>query len=123
LTFITICCTASLATFQSKWELGVSGLNGFLLFLLFFILILTVFLLTVPLVFDKWDKLPTLNRWIGVPRSTWIFLITGTALSLLSALMVTVSGEFGVVWSADQDIPMTGEVLTSGPVSKSIVPT
>lgn len=97
LTFITICCTASLAAFQSKWELGVSGLNGFLLFLLFFILILTVFLLTVPLVFDKWDKLPTLNRWIGVPRSTWIFLITGIGLSLLSALMVTVSGELDVV--------------------------
>jgi hypothetical protein len=70
-----------------------AGLNGFLFFLLFLVLALLIFLLVVPLVFDRWDKWAGVNRWLSEPRAAWILLITGTTLSLLSAMMVIISGK------------------------------
>jgi len=70
-----------------------AGLNGFLFFLLFLVLALLILLLVVPLVFDRWDKWAGANRWLSEPRATWILLITGTMLSLLSAMMIIISGE------------------------------
>nr|XP_019047949.1 hypothetical protein I302_04569 [Kwoniella bestiolae CBS 10118]OCF26879.1 hypothetical protein I302_04569 [Kwoniella bestiolae CBS 10118] len=89
-TFLAICTTGAVAGFQAKW-VGVSGGTGFVLFLLLLSFILSVFLLVVPIVYDRWDRLKRPAQFLNQTRSTFILHAFGTFLMLLSAFIVTIS--------------------------------
>ncbi|KAK4684351.1 hypothetical protein P7C73_g5831, partial [Tremellales sp. Uapishka_1] len=89
-TFLALCTMAAVASFQHKW-VGVSGGTGFTLFLLIVSFILTVLLLVVPIVYDRWDKLKRVAQFLNQTRSTFILHAFGTALMLLAAFIVTIS--------------------------------
>nr|XP_019009744.1 uncharacterized protein I206_05304 [Kwoniella pini CBS 10737]OCF48525.1 hypothetical protein I206_05304 [Kwoniella pini CBS 10737] len=89
-TFLAICTMGAVAAFQSKW-FSVSGGTGFVLFLLLLAFLLSAFLMIVPIVYDRWDKLKSPARFLGQTRSTFILHAFGTFLLLLCAFIVTIS--------------------------------
>ncbi|WRT68953.1 uncharacterized protein IL334_005935 [Kwoniella shivajii] len=89
-TFLAICTMGAVAGFQSKW-FKVSGGTGFVLFLLLLSFILSSFLMVVPIIYDRWDKLRRPAQFLGQTRSTFILHAFGTFIMLLSAFIVTIS--------------------------------
>nr|XP_018259072.1 uncharacterized protein I303_08615 [Kwoniella dejecticola CBS 10117]OBR81230.1 hypothetical protein I303_08615 [Kwoniella dejecticola CBS 10117] len=88
--FLAICTMGAVAGFQAKW-FSVSGGTGFVLFLLLLSFLLSAFLMIVPIVYDRWDRLKSPARFLGQTRSTFILHAFGTFLMLLSAFIVTIS--------------------------------
>lgn len=74
-------------------RIDTAGLNGFMLFLLFILLIIPTVMMTIPLVFDRWDRMATMNRWLLIPRVAWILFACGSLVSWLAAMLLTISGE------------------------------
>lgn len=92
-------------------DINVAGGTGFVLFLLLLSFSLTVILMVVPIVYDRYDLFPllypilvliVLDRWdklkrpaqfLAQTRSTLILHAFGTFLMLLAAFIVTISGE------------------------------
>ncbi|KAL1406041.1 hypothetical protein Q8F55_007724 [Vanrija albida] len=91
LTFIAICTMGAVAGFQSKWLKTVSGGTGFTLFLLLLSFILSCILLTIPIVYDRWDRLKRSAQFLSQPRSKLILGIFGAILMLIAAFIVTIS--------------------------------
>ncbi|KAG9091744.1 hypothetical protein FS749_016315 [Ceratobasidium sp. UAMH 11750] len=91
-TFIAICCFASVAAFQARWKVGPSGLSGFALFVGITSFFLSAFLLTVPVVYDKWDRLVRLARALQEVRVMFILATAGLVWSLLISFITTISG-------------------------------
>lgn len=89
-TFIAVCTMGAVAGFQAKW-FSVSGGTGFVLFLLLLSFSLTVILMVVPIVYDRWDKLKRPAQFLAQTRSTLILHAFGTFLMLLAAFIVTIS--------------------------------
>ncbi|KAI0261546.1 hypothetical protein BC834DRAFT_468820 [Gloeopeniophorella convolvens] len=89
--FLAMCCFASVASFQAKWHIGPSGLSGFALFVSITGIFLSLFLLLVPLVNEKYDKLTRVARAIKEIRASFVLVGTGTAFSLLIAFISTIS--------------------------------
>ncbi|WVQ64016.1 uncharacterized protein L199_002175 [Kwoniella botswanensis] len=89
-TFLAICTMGAVAGFQAKW-VGVSGGTGFTLFLLLLSFVLSTFLLVVPIVYDRWDRLKRPAQFLNQTRSTFILHAFGSFLMLLSAFIVTIS--------------------------------
>ncbi|OWT38574.1 hypothetical protein C362_03540 [Cryptococcus neoformans Bt1] len=89
-TFIAVCTMGAVAGFQAKW-LSVSGGTGFVLFLLLLSFSLTVTLMVVPIVYDRWDKLKRPAQFLAQTRSTLILHAFGTFLMFLAAFIVTIS--------------------------------
>lgn len=91
ISFVVICCLGSLAAFQKKWAIGVSGLVGFMLFLSLLLFFLSLFLLIPPILYDRHDKLGGLARFLKERRSQWVLQAVGAGGSLIGAVVLTAS--------------------------------
>ncbi|KIY53791.1 hypothetical protein FISHEDRAFT_32687 [Fistulina hepatica ATCC 64428] len=89
--FLAMCCFASVAAFQAKWGVGPSGLSGFALFVSIAGIFHAAFMLLVPVIYEKYDRLSTLARALKEVRVRFILTTTGLAFSLLIAFVVTIS--------------------------------
>ncbi|KAG5716478.1 hypothetical protein E4T56_gene9642 [Termitomyces sp. T112] len=89
--FLAMACFASVASFQAKWKVGPSGLTGFALFISITGMFLSAFMLAVPVVNEKHDKLVRLARALKEVRVGFILTGTGVAASLLISFIVTIS--------------------------------
>ncbi|KAK0193619.1 hypothetical protein F5146DRAFT_1031459 [Armillaria mellea] len=89
--FLAMACFASVASFQAKYDVGPSGLSSFTLFLTVLGMLVASFMLAVPVIYEKYDKLATLARAMKVPRVSFILTGAETSLSLLIAFIVTIS--------------------------------
>lgn len=89
--FLAMACFASLAAFQSKWKVGPSGLTGFAIFITIVSLVLSLFLMAVPVIYDKWNKFNRLARAMKEDRVQFILIGLGTITTLLISFIVTIS--------------------------------
>lgn len=89
--FIAMCCFASVASFQAKWGVGPTFLSGFAVFVSVSGIVLSLFMLLVPVVDVKYGKLTRLARALSELRVAFILSGTGTTFSLLIAFIVTIS--------------------------------
>ncbi|KAA1467359.1 hypothetical protein DENSPDRAFT_832379 [Dentipellis sp. KUC8613] len=89
--FLAMCCFASVAAFQAKFHVGPSGLTGFALFVSITGIFLALFLMLVPVVYEKYDKLTRLARALKEVRVSFILTGTGVTFSLLLAFITTIS--------------------------------
>jgi hypothetical protein len=89
--FLAMCCFASVAGFQAKRQVGPSGLTGFTLFITIAGIFLSTFMLLVPVIYEKYDKLMTIARLMKEVRVGFILTGTGTIVSLLISFIVTIS--------------------------------
>ncbi|KIY64050.1 hypothetical protein CYLTODRAFT_469764 [Cylindrobasidium torrendii FP15055 ss-10] len=89
--FLAMCCFASVAAFQAKWKVGPSGLSAFTLFMTILGIFIASFMLAVPVVYERYDKLARLARIMKELRVGFILTGTGSTLSLLIAFIVTIS--------------------------------
>lgn len=103
--FLAMCCFASVASFQSKWKIGVckfphsltflwhqstdpelllaAGLSGLAIFVAVVGIFLSATMLLVPVIYDKYDKLVRFARAIREDRVHFILSSTGLILFLL----------------------------------------
>ncbi|KAI0926273.1 hypothetical protein AcV5_008775 [Taiwanofungus camphoratus] len=89
--FLAMCCFASVASFQAKWHVGPSGLTGFALFVSVTGILFPLFLLLVPVIYEKYDKGARLARALSEIRVGFIAAGLGTGISLLIAFITTIS--------------------------------
>jgi len=89
--FLAMCCFASVASFQAHYNIGPSGLSGFAVFVAVMGMFLALFLLFVPLVNEKFDKLTRVARALNEDRATFVLVGTGTALNFLIAFITSIS--------------------------------
>ncbi|EPS97697.1 hypothetical protein FOMPIDRAFT_1128003 [Fomitopsis schrenkii] len=89
--FLAMCCFASVAAFQAKWKVGPSGLTGFALFVSVTGILFPLFLLFVPVIYEKYNKGARLARALSELRVSFILTGTGSAISLLISFIVTIS--------------------------------
>ncbi|KAJ7746609.1 hypothetical protein B0H16DRAFT_1556417 [Mycena metata] len=89
--FLAMCCFASVAAFQAKWHIGPSGLSGLAIFLSILGMILPLFMLLVPVAYEKYDKVIRLARALKEVRVGFILTGAGSAFSLLIAFATTIS--------------------------------
>ncbi|WWD21095.1 hypothetical protein CI109_105576 [Kwoniella shandongensis] len=89
-TFLAICTMGAVASFQSKW-FSTSGGTGFTIFLLLLSFLLSAFLLLVPIIYDRWDRLKRPAQFLAQTRTTFILHTFGTFTVLLAAFIVTIS--------------------------------
>ncbi|KAG6910106.1 hypothetical protein DXG01_013159 [Tephrocybe rancida] len=89
--FLAMACFASVAAFQAKWKVGPSGLSGFAIFISIAGMFLSAFMLAVPVVYEKHDKLVRLARALKEVRVGFILTGTGVVASLLISFIVTIS--------------------------------
>ncbi|TDL16481.1 hypothetical protein BD410DRAFT_795328 [Rickenella mellea] len=89
--FLAMCCFASNAGFQAHWKVGPSGLTGFAIFITIAGMCLSLFMLLIPVIYEKYDKFNRLARALKEIRVTFILVGTGTTVSLLIAFIVTIS--------------------------------
>ncbi|KAK7032891.1 hypothetical protein R3P38DRAFT_2919529 [Favolaschia claudopus] len=89
--FLAMATFASVAAFQAKWHVGPSGLTGFAIFLSILGMLLPLFMLLVPVAYEKYDKFIRLARALKEVRVGFILTGTGTAFALLIAFTTTIS--------------------------------
>jgi len=89
--FLAMCCFAGVASFQAHYNIGPSGLSGFALFVSIAGMLLALFLLLVPLLNEKHNKLTRVARALKEDRTTFVLVGTGTALTFLLAFITTIS--------------------------------
>ncbi|KAJ7056552.1 hypothetical protein C8F01DRAFT_1154082 [Mycena amicta] len=89
--FLAMCCFASVAAFQAKWGVGPSGLSGLAIFLSLAGIFLPLFMLLVPVAYERYDKVIRLARALKEVRVGFILTGTGTTFSLLIAFATTIS--------------------------------
>ncbi|GJE85605.1 MARVEL domain-containing protein [Phanerochaete sordida] len=89
--FLAMCCFAGVASFQAKFKVGPSGLTGFALFISIFGMFYSLFLLLVPVIYEKYDKGARLARALKELRVGFILTTTGVVVSLLIAFITTIS--------------------------------
>ncbi len=101
--FLAMCCMASISAFQAKWKVGPckctvimyrvaclsvsvrfpAGLSGFAVFVSVTGILFSLFLLLVPVIYEKYDKGARLARALKEVRVGFILSGAGTAVSLL----------------------------------------
>ncbi|KAF8318520.1 hypothetical protein DL93DRAFT_2054513 [Clavulina sp. PMI_390] len=89
--FIAMCCFASVASFQAHWHVGPSALSGFAVFVAVTNLLLALFLVLVPVVYDKYNKLSVMARALRELRVAFILIGTGLGEVFLVAFIATIS--------------------------------
>jgi len=89
--FIAMICFAAVASFQAKWGVGPSGLTGFALFISIGSMLLSAFMLAIPVVCEKHDKFVGLARALKEVRISFILTGAGLTFSLLISFIVTIS--------------------------------
>jgi hypothetical protein len=103
--FLAMACMASVASFQAKWNVGpcaflfirivhyqnyvthvsIAGLTGFAIFVSVSGIVLSLIMLFVPVIYEKYDKAARLARALREVRVQFILSGSGTVLSLLIA--------------------------------------
>lgn len=101
--FLAMACFASVASFQAHWGVGpcmsnlliltcpmltfgfIAGLSGFAIFVSVTGIVLSTFMLTVPVLYEKYDKFIRLARVLKELRVSFILTGAGTSVSLLIA--------------------------------------
>lgn len=99
--FLALCCYASVAAFQAKWKVGpctfptffivlalilkTAGLSGFALFVAIFGILLSSFMLLVPVAYERYNRLIRLAHAVREVRVSFIMTGTGVTFSLLIA--------------------------------------
>jgi len=91
LSFIAMCCFASVASFQAHWKIGPSALSGFAVFCGVTNIFLALFLVLVPVIYDKYNKLATMARALRELRVAFILTGAGLAEVVLAAFIGTIS--------------------------------
>ena len=99
--FLAMCCFASVASFQAKYKVGpcklsmlslyfqamptrlLAGLSAFAIFISVLGIFYSLFVLLVPVIYEKYDKGARLARALKETRVAFILAGTGTAVSLL----------------------------------------
>ncbi|KAH9974837.1 hypothetical protein BJV74DRAFT_863305 [Russula compacta] len=89
--FLAMCCFASVAGFQAHFKIGPSGLSGFALFVSLASLFLALFLLAIPLVNEKFDKLTRVARALKEDRTSFVLVGTGTTITFLISFITSIS--------------------------------
>jgi len=89
--FLAMACFASLASFQARFKVGPSGLTGFAIFITVVDLVLALFILAVPVIYDKYNKFNRLARAMNEDRVQFILLGIGAITTLLLSFIVTIS--------------------------------
>jgi len=89
--FLAMACFASVAGFQAKWKVGPSGLTGFAIFTSIIDMFLSLFLLLIPVIYDKYDKFNRLARALKEDRVAFILVGTGLISMLFISFIVTIS--------------------------------
>ncbi|KAF8636808.1 hypothetical protein AX17_003246 [Amanita inopinata Kibby_2008] len=89
--FLAMACFASVAAFQAKWGVGPSGLTGFAIFVSIAGMFLSSFMLLIPVIYEKYDKLVRVARALKEVRVAFILTGTGVSFSLLIAFVTTIS--------------------------------
>lgn len=104
LSFIAMCCFASVASFQAQFHVGpctcisrlqagsgadkwttTAGLSGLSIFIAVVTLLLSSFLVAVPVIYDKYDKFHKVARALRELRVGFIVNGAGAILTLLAA--------------------------------------
>ncbi|KAG2353840.1 hypothetical protein BDR07DRAFT_1342311 [Suillus spraguei] len=113
--FLSMACFASVASFQAKWGVGPSGLSGFAIFVSVSGIFLAVFLLFVPVVYEKYGKLVRLALALKEVRVGFILVGSGCIFSLLIAFVTTISAwtEAGCKNAANDPHASLGDAFTS----------
>ncbi|KAF6757140.1 hypothetical protein DFP72DRAFT_891798 [Ephemerocybe angulata] len=81
--FLSMACYASLAAFQAKYGVGPSGLSGFAIFVSIAGILLSSFMLLVPVAYERYDKFVQLARTLKEVRVSFILTGTGTTFSFV----------------------------------------
>jgi len=89
--FLAMCCFASVASFQAKFHVGPSGLTGFAIFIAVIGIFYSLFLLLVPVIYEKYDKGARLARALKEARVSFVLTGAGVTASLLIAFITTIS--------------------------------
>jgi len=89
--FVAMCCFASVASFQAHWKVGPSALSGFAVFCAVTNLFLALFLLLVPVLYDKYNKFTRVARALRELRVAFILTGAGLAEVFLAAFIGTIS--------------------------------
>jgi len=89
--FLALCCFASCAAFQAKWDVGPSGLSGFAIFVSVAGMFFSLFMLLVPVIYEKYDKFARLARALKELRVMFILSTAGLVVSLLIAFITIIS--------------------------------
>jgi hypothetical protein len=113
--FLAMACFASVASFQAKWGIGPSGLSGFAIFVSISGIFLALFLLFVPVVYEKYNKLIRIARTLKEVRVGFILVGSGCIFSLLIAFVTTISAwtEAGCKNAANDPHASLGDAFTS----------
>lgn len=72
-----MCCFASVAAFQAKWKVGPSALSGFAVFCAVTNMFLALFLVLVPVLYDKYNKMTRVARALRELRVAFILVGVG----------------------------------------------
>jgi len=91
LVFLAMCCFASVASFQAQWKIGPSFLSGFAIFVAVTALFLSTWLLAVPFIYWKYDRLKALARPLNEIRVKLILSAMGMVWLLLISFITTIS--------------------------------
>ncbi|CAG7849650.1 SubName: Full=Uncharacterized protein {ECO:0000313/EMBL:CCA71321.1} [Serendipita indica DSM 11827] len=91
LSFIAMCCFAGVASFQAKHKVGPSFLSILAIFDSLVLFFLAAFLLAVPVIYDRYDRLAGLFRALRVTRVALICNGIGIFFSLITAFVTTIS--------------------------------
>jgi len=89
--FLAMCCFASVASFQAKFGVGPSGLTGFALFVSIAGMLDSLFMLLVPVAYEKYDKFIRLARALKEIRVGFILTGAGLSLTFLVSFITTIS--------------------------------
>jgi len=89
--FLAMATFASVASFQGHWGVGPSGLSVLALFISVTGILLSVFMLMVPVAYEKWDKFVDLARALKEVRVGFILTGSGTIGHFLIAFITTIS--------------------------------
>lgn len=101
--FLALCCFSSVAAFQAKWGVGpcectqvlltlvrswqgstsAAGLSGFAIFISLLGMFTALFMLLVPVIYEKYDKLIRLARALKEVRVGFILAGAGLTLTFL----------------------------------------
>ncbi|KAJ9108680.1 hypothetical protein QFC20_003379 [Naganishia adeliensis] len=91
LAFITLCCVGSLAHFQHKWHIGISGLSVFLILTTLILLFLPLTMLLPPLLNKRYDTLERITTLLKEPRVRWVLAGTGAGVAAIDAISISAS--------------------------------
>jgi len=89
--FLAMCCFVSVARFQAHWNVGHSGLTRFALIVSITGILLSLFLLLVPLASEKYNRFTRVARAIKEDRANFVLVGTGITFSFLIAHITSIS--------------------------------